>query len=82
MDSFCYLYFMFIFVMLSCLFFSALWPPTGKELTSCFSCVLYLVLHFCHFPMWCSGSGGAISMHGEKCYQVHTETTTAVATSK
>ena len=44
MDPFCYLCFMFVFVMLSCLFLAALWSPAGKGLTSwvlfvVFSCV-------------------------------------------
>ena len=33
-DHFCYLCFIFIFVMLSCLFPAALWSPTGNGLTS------------------------------------------------
>ena len=38
-NSSCYLYFMFIFVMLSCLFLPALWWHAGKWLTSWLSCV-------------------------------------------
>ena len=38
MDPFCYLCFMS--VMLSCLFFAALWAPVGKGLVSWLSCVL------------------------------------------
>ena len=51
-DPLCYWYFMFGFVMLSCLCDHLLgngWP---------FDCLLCCVsLCFCHFPMWCSGSG-------------------------
>ena len=42
MDHFCYLCFMFIFVMLSCLFLAALGSPVGKRadlLCVVFSCV-------------------------------------------
>ena len=54
MDHFCYL--CFVFVMLSCLFIVALLPPAGKRLKSWLSCV-WCFLCFCHFPMWCPGSG-------------------------
>ena len=40
MDPFCYLSFMFVFVMLSFLFLAAMWSPAGKGLNSWFSCVL------------------------------------------
>ena len=36
-DPFCYLCFVFVFVILSCLFHAVLWPPAGKGLTSWFS---------------------------------------------
>ena len=42
---FCSLYFMLIFVKLSCLFLAALWSPAWKELTSSkLSCVLHLLM--------------------------------------
>ena len=45
MDPFCYLCFVFIFVMLTCLFLAASGSPAGKWLTSWLSCVLcFLVL--------------------------------------
>ena len=54
MDPFCYLCFMF--GMLSCLFIAALWSPTGKGLhLGSLVCVVFL--YFCHFPIWCPGSG-------------------------
>ena len=43
MDRFCKLCFMLVFVVMSCLFFVALWSPAGKGLTSWLSCVLYFV---------------------------------------
>ena len=46
----------FVFVMLSCLFNTALWPPAGKGLTSWLSYVWCFVV-FHHFPVWCPGSG-------------------------
>ena len=39
-----------------CLFFAALWSPAGKGLNSWLSCVLCFLV-FCHFPIWCFGSG-------------------------
>ena len=47
---FCYLYFMFVFVMLSCLFLAALRSSAGKELTSWLPCVLcfLVILSFSH----------------------------------
>ena len=33
MDPICYLCFVFVFVILSCLFVAALWSPAGKGLT-------------------------------------------------
>ena len=42
--------------MLSCLFIVAFWSPAGKGLTSWLSC-MWSFLCFCHFPMWCPGSG-------------------------
>ena len=50
-NHFCYLCFMFVFVMLSCLFLAALWSPAGKGLTSRLSCVLSFLL-FCHFSKY------------------------------
>ena len=42
--------------MLSCLFLEALWSPAGKGLASwLFVCDAFLC--FCHFPIWCPGSG-------------------------
>ena len=38
-DPFCYLCFMFGFVMPSCMFLAALWSPAGRGLTSWLSCV-------------------------------------------
>ena len=43
MDPICYFCYIFILVMLSCLFPAALWSPAGKGLTywlSCLSCFL------------------------------------------
>ena len=51
-DHFCYLCFMS--VMLSCLFFAALWSPAGRGLASLVRDVFFC---FCCFPMWCPGSG-------------------------
>ena len=53
---FCYLYFMFIFIMQSCLLLASLLSPAGKGLISLISCVLCFSC-CCHFPIWCSGSG-------------------------
>ena len=39
MDSFCFLRFMLVCVVMSCLFFVDLWSPAGKGLTSWMSCV-------------------------------------------
>ena len=55
-DAFCYLCFMFLFGMLSCLFLAALLLPAGKGLTSWISCLLCFLV-FGHFHIWCSGSG-------------------------
>ena len=46
MDHLCYL--CPVFVMLSCLFISALWSPAGKGLTSWIS--FYVLLCFVTFP--------------------------------
>ena len=54
MVPFCYL--CFVFVMLSCLFDVALWSPAWKGLPVG-SLVCDVFLWFCHFPMWCPGSG-------------------------
>ena len=41
---------------LTCLFIAALWSPAGKGLTSgLLVCEVFLC--FCHFTMWCPGSG-------------------------
>ena len=40
-NPFCYLCFMFVFVMLSCLFLAALWSPAGNGLASWLFCVLF-----------------------------------------
>ena len=45
-----------VFVVLSCLFIAVLRPPLGIGLIpwpSSVSCFLV----FCHFPIWCLGSG-------------------------
>ena len=55
MEPFCYL--CFVSVMLSCLFIAALWLPAGKGLASGLSRIRYVSCVFCHFPMWCPGSG-------------------------
>ena len=50
MDLFCYLFLMFVFVVLSCLFLAALWSPAGKGLTIWpFLCVV-LSCVFVTFP--------------------------------
>ena len=43
MDRFCSLCFMFVGVVMLCLFFVALWSSAGKGLTSWLSCVLCFV---------------------------------------
>ena len=43
MDRFCKLGFMLVCVVMSCLFFVALWSPAEKGLTSWLSCVLCYV---------------------------------------
>ena len=43
MDPFCYQCFMFVFVILSCLFLAALWSFTWKGLTSWLSCTSCLL---------------------------------------
>ena len=55
-DQFCYLCFVFVFVILSCLFFEALWSPAGKGRTSWLSVVWYFCV-LCHFPIWCPVTG-------------------------
>ena len=55
MDHFCYACFMFVFVMLSCLFLALLWSPAARTLTSWLSYLLCFLV-FCHFSIWCSGS--------------------------
>ena len=49
MDPFCNLCFMFVFVMLSCLFIAALRSPAGKGLNSWLSCVMFSSV-FVTFP--------------------------------
>ena len=44
MDHLCYL--CFLFVMLSCLFIAALWPPAGKGLTFWLSFVKFHCVFF------------------------------------
>ena len=53
MDHLCYLY--LVFVMLSRLFFAALWSSAGKGLTSWLLFVMFT--EFCLFPMWYPWSG-------------------------
>ena len=54
MDLFCFVWFMFVFVMLSCLFLAALLPPAGEELTSWPSKMLccLVCLSFSHKVFW------------------------------
>ena len=54
--------FMSVFVLLSCLFISALWSPAGKGLFSWLALVCDVYLCFCHFPMWYPGSGVVIDL--------------------
>ena len=49
-DPFCYLCFIFILIMLSCLLLAALWSPAGKGLTSWLSCMLCFCVFFVTFP--------------------------------
>ena len=42
--------------MLACLFNAAMWSPAWKRLTPWLSCAWCFVM-FCHFPVWCPGSG-------------------------
>ena len=51
MDRFCYLRFMLVCVVLSCLFLAALWSPAGKGLTSWLFYVLCFPV-FCRFPKY------------------------------
>ena len=53
MDHLCYL--CLVFVMLSRLFSAALWPPSGKGLTSWFTFAMFNC--FCHFLKRYLGSG-------------------------
>ena len=41
----------FVYAILTCLFIAVLSSPPGEGLTSLLSCF------FCHFPIWCPGSG-------------------------
>ena len=51
MDHFCCL--CFVFVMLSCLFIAALWPPAGKGMTFLLSFVMfYCVLSLSLVVSW------------------------------
>ena len=45
-----------LFVMLSCLLIAALWSLARKGLTSLLSWICGSLV-FCHFTMWCPGSG-------------------------
>ena len=54
MDHLCY--FCLVFVMLSRLFIAAVWSPAGER-TDPLVLVCDVLLCFCHFPMWYSGSG-------------------------
>ena len=56
MDRFCWLCFMLVCVVPSCLFLVALWPPAGKGLTSWLSCWLCFVA-FPNVSWSTSGSG-------------------------
>ena len=56
MDPFYYLSFVFVFVILSCLFLAALRSLAGKGGKSWLSCVCCFLV-FCDFPIWCPGSG-------------------------
>ena len=51
-DHLCYL--CLVLFMLLHLFIAALWSPAAKGLTSC---LFFMMLCFCHFPMWYPGSG-------------------------
>ena len=60
MDLFCYLCFMLVFVMPSCLFLVALLSPSGR----CWplgSLVCGVFFCFCCFPTLCPGSGVVLS---------------------
>ena len=50
-DHFCYLCFMFVFDILSCLLPAALYSPAGKGLVCC------VFLCFGYFLIWCPWSG-------------------------
>ena len=50
MDLFCYL--CFVFVMFSCLFIVALWPPAGKGLSAILYVMFYCVLSLSHMVSW------------------------------
>ena len=56
---FCYLCFMLVIVMSSCLFLAVLWSPAG--LASWLSC-MWCYLVFCRF-FWCPESGVVVSIH-------------------
>ena len=56
MDHVCYFCFVFVIVMLSCLFIAALWSPAGKGLASWLSFVKFNCV-FVFFPMWYPWSG-------------------------
>ena len=60
-DHFCYLWIIFVFVMLSCLFLAALWSPAGKGLSPWLSCVWCFLVFFVTFPY-----GGL----GQVCYLI------------
>ena len=56
MDHYCHLYYVFAFVLLSCLFLAALWTPAGKGRSfGSLVCDVYFVL--LSLPIWYPGSG-------------------------
>ena len=59
MDPFCYLWFMFFFVMLSrlCITPVVTWWERADLLALC---VFVCCLRVCHLPIWCPGSGVAL----------------------
>ena len=56
MDPFSYVCFMFVFVVLSCLFLAALWSPAGKRVTLWLSFVLCFLVFMSLSHMY-PGSG-------------------------
>ena len=45
--------------MLFCLFNAAMWSPSGKG-AGLLALFVWSVVVFCHFPVWCPGSGVVI----------------------